>query len=171
MRNPVTARKLKYDGRAKPDWDGDLVEAIDDRWLVAYFAQPPHRTEGGAEIVHALRYFGLDIPLSVLVSFDAVGRMLEYQCDAALPAIARGREISFVDLDLDVMADARMLPRLRDEETFAGHIRSMPYPPAVVESAWEGVRLARELMELRACPFDGSAELLLGRILAAEGPL
>lgn len=97
--------------------------------------------------------------------------MLEYQCDAALPSIVRGREISFVDLDLDVMADARLLPRLRDEESFARHVRSMSYPPEVVEASWEGVRLARELMEMRACPFDGSAELLLGRILAAEGPL
>ncbi|MEP7216227.1 MAG: hypothetical protein ABI782_08230, partial [Anaerolineaceae bacterium] len=88
-----------------------------------------------------------------------------------LPAVLRGREISFLDLDLDVMADARLILRLRDEETFAENQESMAYPPEIAARAWAGVQLARELIEARACPFDGSAELLLGRILAAEGPL
>lgn len=138
---------------------------------MVYYADPPHRTEGGHTIAHCLRFFGLDLPLSVLVSFDSLGRVLEYQCDAALPAVVRGREISFVDLDLDIMADARLNPRLRDEGAFAQHCESMAYPPEIAARAWEGVGLARELMEARVCPFDGSAELLLGRILAAEGPL
>lgn len=167
----MSTRKLKYDGQAKHDWAGDLVDSIGERWLVVYYADPPHRTEAGTETAYCLRYFGLDIPLSVLVSFDAIGRVLEYQCDAGRPAIIRGRVISFVDLDLDVMADSALQPRLRDEETFVLHSRSMSYPPGVISEAWEGVRLARELMEARACPFDGSAELLLGRVLAAAGPL
>lgn len=171
MRNPVTTRKLKFNGQAKRDWHGDLVDAVGDRWLVVYYVDPPHRTEAKAEITHCIRYFGLDVPLSVLVSFDALGQVLEYQCDAGLPAVVRGREISFIDLDLDIMADVRLIPRLRDEATFAQNQRSMAYPPEIAARAWEGVGLARELMEARACPFDGSAELLLGRILAAEGPL
>jgi len=171
VRNPVTTRKLKYNGSAKPDWHGDLVDAIEGRWLMVYYADPPHRTEAKAEIAHCLRYFGLDIPLSVLVSFDALGRVLEYQCDAALPALVNGREISFIDLDLDIIADSQLIPRLRDEDAFSQNERSMAYPPEIVAQAWEGISLARELMETHDCPFDGSAELLLGRILAAEGPL
>ena len=162
---------MKYDGQAKPAWHGDLVEAIGERWVVVYYAEPPHRSEGGARIAHCLRYFGLDIPLSVLVSFDELGREIEYQCDAALPSVVKGREISFVDLDLDVMADWSLNARLRDAATFARHREAMAYPPEVVAAAWEGVRLAREWMEVRALPFDGSPSLLLGRILAAEGPL
>lgn len=169
--NPVETRKLKYDGQAKPDWLGELVEAIGARWMVVYYADPPHRTEAGAEIAHCLRYFGLDVPLSVLVSFDSLGAVTEYQCDAALPAVMRARQISFVDLDLDIMANANREPRLRDEATFARHRDSMHYPAEVVEQAWEGVRLAREWMATRTCPFDGSPALLLGQVLAAQGPL
>lgn len=147
------------------------MDAIGERWLVVHYAEPPHRTEAGDEVAHCLRYFGLDIPLSVLVSFDRLGRVLEYQCDAALPAVTAGRRISFVDLDLDIIADDGLNPRLRDEATFTRHRESMRYPPAVVASAWEGVRLARAWMGARAFPFDGSPSLLLGRILAGEGPL
>lgn len=171
MSNPVSTRKLKYDGQAKPDWQGDLVEAIGERWLVVYYGDPPHRTEAGVQVTHCLRYFGLDVPLSVLVSFDALGSVLEYQCDAALFSVMLGREVSFVDLDLDIMADASLEPRLRDEDSFERHRNSMRYPEEVVAQAWEGVRLAREWIATRSCPFDGSPALILGRIVASQGPL
>ncbi len=162
---------MKYNGQSKPVWHGDLVEAVGESWLTVYYADPPHRTEAGEKIAHCLRYFGLNLPLSVLISFDALGNVLEYQNDAALPSVIRGRKISFVDLDLDIMADATLTPRLRDEDAFAEHCESMAYPLEVRARAWEGVQLARDLIETRSFPFDGSAEGLLGRILASEGPL
>jgi hypothetical protein len=47
----------------------------------------------------------------------------------------------------------------------------MAYPPKVIAAARAGVALAIELIEARQLPFDGSAERLLGRVLAADGPL
>jgi hypothetical protein len=47
----------------------------------------------------------------------------------------------------------------------------MSYPPKVVAAAHEGVRLAKELIAARALPFDGHPERVLGRVLAATGPL
>jgi protein associated with RNAse G/E len=147
------------------------VEAIGERWLVAYHPEPHHVTADGTDVAQCLRYYGMDCPLSVLVSFDALGNVLEYQCDASLPATIEGRQISFVDLDLDVMAGRDLKYYIRDEDTFAGHTKSMAYPPKVIAAARAGVALAIELIEARQLPFDGSAERLLGRVLAADGPL
>lgn len=44
MRNPVTVTKLKFDGTAKPDWSGEIVDAIGDRWLVVYHPDTGHHT-------------------------------------------------------------------------------------------------------------------------------
>jgi protein associated with RNAse G/E len=171
MRNPVVVTKQKFDGTAKPDWTGDLVDAIGDRWLVVYHKDTGHHTTTGNPVPHALRYYGMDCPLSILVCFDALGNVIEYQCDAALPAELQGRQITFVDLDLDVMADAELSYYTRDHEVFAQRSVAMGYPPEVVAAAYAGVRLAIELIESGAAPFDGSASGILGRVLAAEGPV
>ncbi|MBI5948905.1 MAG: DUF402 domain-containing protein [Chloroflexi bacterium] len=171
MNNPVTTRKLKFDGTAKAPWEGHLVEAIGDRWLVVYYEAPPHRTETGETIAHALRYFGMDCPLSVLACFDATGRVLEWQADAGLPSRIDGRTIDFVDLDIDLMVDAAGRSRVRDILAFERNRRAMAYSQEAVTAAHSGIRLAQELFAARECPFDGSAEAILGRVLAAQGPL
>ena len=169
--NPVTVSKLKFDGSSKRDWPGELVDAVGDSWLVVYHEAPGHTTEAGEWVEEAVRYYGMDCPLSVLVCFDALGAVLEYQCDAALPATLVGRHVSFVDLDLDVMADADLQYRVRDEDVFEQRSKTMGYSPEAIAAAHEGVRLAIELIEGRLFPFDGSAQLMLGRIIAARGPL
>ncbi|MFN0147452.1 MAG: DUF402 domain-containing protein, partial [Dehalococcoidia bacterium] len=100
-----------------------------------------------------------------------LGRFLQAHADAALPARLRGREIDFVDLDMDVIVAADLSCSVRDEEEFEAHRVSMHYPEHVVRAAREGIQLATAAVEARAWPLDGSADLLLGRLMAAEGPL
>lgn len=170
MKNPVVCRKRKFDGTEKSPWHGDLVEATPE-WVVVFFERPPHQTGTGAEVAYAFRYYSEAAPLSILVSFDEQGRVLEYQCDAGLPARQDGHEISFVDLDLDLMATPDLESMVRDEATFAIHQFVMSYPEDVVAMAHAGIDLAAALVRRRAPPFDGSAETLLGRVLASRGPL
>ncbi|MCC7366381.1 MAG: DUF402 domain-containing protein [Dehalococcoidia bacterium] len=170
MRNPVVSIKRKFDGTPKKEWPGDLVDGSGE-WLTVYYEAPPHETEAGAPVAHALGYFGVDRPLVVLVSFDAKGILLEYQCDAALPARLDGRTITWVDLDLDVMAAPALAPRVRDFDDFARNSREMGYDAAAIAAAGEGVNLALSLMLARACPFDASPAALLGRVMASRGPL
>lgn len=171
MRNPVETYKRKFDGSSKPLWRGDLVEAGPDGWLVVYYELPPHTTSDGETVTHALRYFSLELPLSVLVCFDDVGRVLEFQCDAGLPATLTGRRVDFIDLDLDLMVDSDGFASERDHDTFARNRERMGYSAAAIGAAREGIRLARELHRLEAVPFDGSPGRILGRVLAAAGPL
>lgn len=170
MANPVRTVKRKYDGSEKPAWDGDLVEATDE-WLAVFYEWPPPWKGMPEETRFAIRYFGTTIPLSVLVAFDERGSILQYQCDAGLPATIEGRTVAFVDLELDVIAAPDLSYFIRDEDEFAANGARWGYPEDVTAAAREGVALAEGFLASRAYPFDGSASRLLGVCLASAGPL
>lgn len=174
MHNPISSFKRKFDGSTKREhpWQGDLVDAIGDRWLVVYFERPGYAAgDPRVEVEHALSYSGMDVPLSIFVSFDVEGRLVEYQCDASLTSELSGREISFVDLDLDLIVRPGGMAFERDYDDFAQNRAAMGYTKEAVTAAYAGLRLAHELYDRRECPFDGSAEQLLGRVIASRGPL
>ena len=170
MRNPVETQKLKFDGTAKPSWHGDLVDAVGDRWLVVFFERPAYAIRGEA-VAYALQFYGMRQPLSILVCFDDAGNVMEWQCDAGLPARITGRVIEFTDLDLDVMVNPNGSYYVRDLEDFDARSTAMGYSDDAKQAAWKGVALALLLVKRKRFPFDGSAEALLGRVLAAQGPV
>jgi protein associated with RNAse G/E len=175
VRNRVTVRKTKFDGSTSWEWDGDLVDG-DDEWLIVYHGVGLHeRLRHGEEpevpAPHALHYLSTAGPLAVCVLFDLHGEVTEYRCDACLPARMDRREVTFVDLDLDVVAAPDLSWRIKDEDVFLEHAREMGYTEETVAVAREGIRLAIERIEHNRMPFDGSPHHLLGAILAASGPL
>jgi hypothetical protein len=171
VRNPVRSHKVKFDGTTKGPWDGDLVEVIGDEWLVVFYEPPPVPASTGEQPAYGLRYHGTASPLSILVYFNANGAVMEYHCDAAFPATIEGRDITFVDLDLDVVLDASLRGVVRDFDDFAANRVSMGYTDEAIAFASAGVMLAWEMVERRDFPFDGHPARLLGKILAAQGPV
>lgn len=159
MDRAIRTFKKKYDGRSKAPWLGVLVEEWGD-WLAVYFAEPP-RWSGRPEATRcAITFYSTADPLCVLVALDSDGRPLQYQCDAGLPAVVEGAELSFIDLELDVIADSSFEYYIRDQEDFEVNREWMEYPDHVVAAAWQGIELAETLIARRAYPFDGSAERL-----------
>ncbi|WP_322796894.1 DUF402 domain-containing protein [Tepidiforma sp.] len=173
MTNPIVLRKRKYGGAIRSVWPGDLVDSRGEDWLITFHdaalhhRQPPP-AEPAAFAIHAV---GLRHPLTVLHRFDPLGRFLGAQCDAALPATITGRTIDFVDLDLDVIVHPDGTHIVRDRDDFEARAIELGYPPHVRRAAWVGILHA--LRAVRRCqfPFDGSIEAVLGRVLAARGPL
>ena len=96
---------------------------------------------------------------------------MEWQCDAGLPGRITGRAIEFTDLDLDVMVNPDGTYYVRDLEDFEARSVAMGYSEEAKQAAWKGVALALLLVKRRRYPFDGSAGALLGRALAARGPV
>ena len=175
MRNSVILRKLKYDGHAKRELSCDLVEVRDD-WLVVYFSPDDHWHRHEGELItprnwRYLWYVNTRLPLAASTAFDQLGEVVERYVDAALPGTMEGRVISFVDLDLDLMAPTGEPAFIKDIEDFGRRQRELAYPPEVVAAAWEGIRIGCELLSAGEYPFDGSASELLGRVLASKGPL
>jgi uncharacterized protein len=171
MPNPVRSHKLKFDGTSKGPWHGDLVEVHPDGWLVVFYERPPQVTSDGVQPAYGLRYHGTALPLGVLVYFDERGGILEYHCDAALAATIEGRDIRFIDLDIDLIVGPDFLCFERDHEDFERNRSLMGYPEHVVAAARAGIEAARKLLVERATPFDGHPCALLGRVLAAQGPV
>ncbi len=170
----VETRKLKFDasGRSnglerpgKPPWNGLVVDEVAGRWVVTYSHRPGHAPRG-IETEHAIQFFGLDKPLTVLACFDADRRLIEWQCDAALPAVRTGAMIEYVDLDLDVMVNPDGSYYVRDLEEFEERSVSLAYSEEAKAAAWKGIALALLLVKRKRYPFDGTAERLLGEVLS-----
>ena len=159
MDRAVQTFKTKYDGRSKPAWHGIIVEER-GAWMAVYFADPPSWNGRPDDTVHAVTFYSTELPLCVLVALDKEGVPLEYQCDAGLPATFEGGEMRFVDLELDLIAGPDLRYYLRDEDEFQDNREAMGYPPGVSRAAWEGIRIADELLSSGGYPFDGSAERL-----------
>jgi len=187
MRNPVRVFKRKYDGTLKREFTGDLVEVTRDGWLAVYHDAARHESykEGrpGAQVAAGGRDEGTwtapyifyvlstEQPIAVALSFDTLGEQLAMHADAALPATVSGRELTLVDLDLDLVVAPDFACEARDFDTFDEHSKSMEYPDEVKAAAREGLALAERLVAAREYPFDGSIGRLLGRVLASEGPV
>ncbi len=174
MPNPVLVRKRKYDGTIRYEWPGDLVDAIGDDWLIVlhdttrHQKTPPAPAESPGFGLHTI---GLRGPLTVLHWFDELGRLVDAKCDAALPAQRSGRLIDFIDLDLDLVVLPGGHHYVRDRDVFEARARALAYPPAVRRAAWCGILRALRAVRRGRFPFDGTPEAILGRELAARGPL
>ena len=175
MPNPVRIFKRKYDGRLKRESEGDLVDATAEGWLVVHHRRDWHETlkdghpaNGPAQM---LAYVSVTLPTTWWLFYDELGRFQLAHCDVALPASRAGRAVTYIDLEIDLILEPDFTYRVRDIEEFERNRLAMGYPEEVVAEAWRGLELARCAAEGRLFPLDGSAERLLGRLLAAEGPL
>jgi hypothetical protein len=175
MPNRVTIEKRKVDGSLRRVFLGDLVDEDEHGWLTVYHDSARHQnfkdgqpTQPPPYIVYCL---SMRLPLTVSFYFDSLGELLEAQADDALPATISGRTIAFTDLDLDVIVAPDGSSYVRDHDTFELNRAAMGYTAEHIAAAHEGIRLAQELLANESFPFDGSAARVLGRMLAAEGPL
>lgn len=177
----VVVRKLKFDSTVKRAWEADLVEAAPG-WVVAVTDNARHGAWKDGEPVHAdpalpgianqiahgVLFLATGVPLAVGFWYDAKGGLLFAQADASFPAVTNGREISFVDLDLDLIVEADGNVYGRDFDDLAANGARMGYSEEAIEAAWAGLRLAGELWAGRRYPFDGSAEAVVRGVLAGR---
>jgi protein associated with RNAse G/E len=169
---PVLVRKRKHDGSIRVEWEGELIATGGDRWLVVHHEAGRHhrchaiRGETVDLPAHALHWLGRDVPLAVLCSHDAAGRLLEAKCDAALPAVETPDGVDFVDLDVDLVVDAGGGVTIKDEAAYERNAALLGYDAATDAAVAAGIALARVLIARAAAPFDGSGEQLLARLIA-----
>lgn len=171
---PVVVRKRKHDGSVRTEWEGELVGTAGHRWLVVHHEAGRHRRRhalrGETKDVpaHALHWLGRDVPLVILCSHDAAGRLLGAKCDAALPAVEVAGAVDFVDLDVDLAVDETGAVTLKDEAVYARNAELLGYDATIDAAVAAGLALARELVARGAAPFDGSGERLLAGLIGAR---
>ncbi len=130
-----------------------------------YFDHPEYAIRE-TPVAHALQFFNTRQPLTILVCFDAELQVIEWQCDACLPAVRTGNIIEYVDLDLDVMVNPDGSHYVRDLEDFNERRVFLQYSEEAKAAAWKGVALALILVKRKRYPFDGTAEKLLAEVVS-----
>lgn len=167
----ITVRKCKYDGTVKSEWQGTLVQARADEWIVVLHDPDRHLKFSDSSVEHAeltfLHCLHQSQPLTILMAYEDRD-FVEAKCDAALPAKMEDDAIEFVDLDLDIIADADLNIRLRDEAEFAARRQRMGYSDEAVEQAFAGIALAQRLIRERRFPFSADFVPLLLRYICDE---
>ena len=168
----VLVRKLKFGGRLKYEWPGDLIERAPGEWLVVHHdpARHPKRsfTESPTDHTpaHVLHYLCLRSPITIVFAYSLEGEFLDAKCDAALPATVDGAVIDFVDLDLDVVVLPGFQHFVKDQDIFAARSVSMAYSDEAKRAAHLGVLHALRLVRRRQFPFDGHAQSVIEAIVS-----
>jgi hypothetical protein len=167
----AVVRKLKFGGRVKYEWPGEIVDEVPGEWLVVHhdparhekhsFGEPPEAKEPA----HFLHYIGLSGPLSLIFTYSLSGQFLDAKCDAALPGTWDGAHADFVDLDLDVVVLPGFQHFVKDQEVFAERASSMEYTDDAKRAAHLGILHALRAVRRRQFPFDGHADDVMRRIL------
>lgn len=169
MFEPVVVRKLKFGGQIKYDWEGELLEVVGESWAIVHHDPGVHeKVEGGRSARqpnHHFHVMGLDVPLTVLLTYEVGRGFIEAKLDAAQPGVRRGAVVEFVDLDLDVIVDVDGSYWTRDLTTFESNRSALGYTPEVERTAYEGMRLGLRIARTGAYPLGGSLDTTFAECL------
>ena len=156
----IRVEKLKYPDVRYYSYQKRLVRTHGDE-IVLY--NPP-----GLAITDHLRGGGFYLPTqsvtwcsterwnSIAAVYESKGAFKFWYCDVAMPCILENDVLSYIDLDLDLIAYADGTYRIDDEDEFLAHQRTYHYPPEVVERARTELAALIAAHAARAFPFDGS---------------
>lgn len=161
----------KYDGSLHYEWTSRLIDDNDERILL--YAGPgrtlQHYTRQACYTYHShsLECFMRQDGFTVQLDLEPDGAIRHYSNIGLVPRLD-GNIITFIDLDLDLVADRGGEWRLVDEEEFAANQVRFGYPDDVVTHVWNTIEDVNQRIEINAFPFDGSLEQRL-MTLAKEG--
>jgi uncharacterized protein len=165
----VTIRALKYDGREYRRWHveyvGPVVGGVERGAVFSPVVEGRTPFFGGDR---AAEFFYADRGYNVIAGYAPDGALRACYCNICAPARFAGDpdgpEISFVDLDLDVLVwpDGRCV--VTDEDDFARNTVAYGYPPALQAAARDAVSALLRAVKEREAPFDR-----IGLLAPAEG--
>ncbi|MFB9325692.1 DUF402 domain-containing protein [Paenibacillus aurantiacus] len=166
MESKLTVRAFKYGERPHYEWETRVLERGDTHLFVlsAPGRRLRHFTKNAVFTIDrwTLEFFATDCWFTV--SADVVdGRIAHYYCNVNEPARIGGGEVSFVDLDLDLLgADGQW--RVVDEDEFAFNSVAFGYPEVLITRAKEELASLRRRIEEGRFPFDGTLERLAAQV-------
>lgn len=160
---------LKYGNIAHYDWEMTLVEEREGFLIAEGKAgrQLKHYTKGQTfTIPHAsLEVYALQEGFTV--SFDILeGEVISIYCNVSEPCIRSGADVSFIDLDLDLLWNKELGWHVVDEDEFEENRHKLAYPDHVVAYALRALKDLQERTRRKAFPFDGSLDGKIAQIAA-----
>jgi uncharacterized protein len=157
----LTVNSCKYDGRVSRSWRV-RVRRTEGTLLVV-------EGEFETEVNHALlgrivagtlstEFFWADRWYSVFRFREPSGTLRNFYCNLNTPPVFGDGQITFVDLDIDVLVAPDFSYRVLDEDEFELHAERYGYPPEVRQKARAALAEVITHVERREFPFDLSEE-------------
>jgi protein associated with RNAse G/E len=156
---PVTVRALKYDGHEYRRWQATYSAAVTGGMVLeAIFSKV---VEGRTPFFggdRAVEYFYSDRGYNVIAGYAPDGTLRACYCNICTPAqfleTPSGGEISFVDLDLDLLVWPDGRYELLDEDEFVQNSATYRYPQEVQAAARAAVSALQNAVREQIAPFD-----------------
>ncbi|HVC33616.1 MAG TPA: DUF402 domain-containing protein [Chloroflexota bacterium] len=144
----VDVRALHSDGKAYRWWQ-DTVESVHNDYLVT--SMPAGSAVGGTDrgwitsyVQRIFYWFARPFVLSEV--YRPSGELLEIYVHIASPTTVQGRQVTYTDLELDVILRPGHAPEVVDEDEFAQAAVRYGYSPAFRSSCYRAVADALKLV-------------------------
>ncbi|WP_070120236.1 DUF402 domain-containing protein [Bacillus marinisedimentorum] len=157
MREIINIKALKYPDFLHYEWEGELI--IKTSEYVMVLCKPgrklKHHSKNSTFTIHnrSLEYFSLKEGFTVAMEIES-GSIVSYYCNVTLPSVLRGKEISFVDLDLDFVKRQGEDWKVIDEEELITNSSKYNYPPELKEDATQWLKVLKRKVKEKEFPFN-----------------
>jgi protein associated with RNAse G/E len=152
----VSVCVYKYDGVLHRTWGAELLQH-DGALIIldARFSEEIIHDQLGtiAAGTHSLEYYWLDRWYNIFRFSQPDRRLRSYYCNVNSPPKFDGANLSYVDLDLDIVVDPDGSYRVLDNEDFETNAKRYRYTDHVQANAHRAVAELVTMIETRAFPF------------------
>lgn len=158
----LLVQAYKYNGAKHYSYPVQLVSQTEDV-VITYGAPGRLLNHPGRQLVNTpmtsevVEFHFTNRPYNVAAVWEEDGSFRRYYCNLMTPAKVEGEQLTFIDLDLDLIVHPDYTFFVDDEDEFEEHQLAWAYPPEVIAMVRDGLAELIQLVESRAFPFDGSA--------------
>ena len=159
----ITVRVLKQDGAEHRRWQAKLsrragpLVVLDAEFDVDVSHELLGEIKQGTRTVE---YYWLDRWYNVFRFLNAAGETRLWYCNINTPPRFADGELTYVDLDIDVLAQPDLSFQVLDEDEFEDNSSKYGYSAEVIEQAQKGLGELLSLIEQRQFPFVREASSL-----------
>jgi protein associated with RNAse G/E len=158
----IIVRSLKYDGSISRSWPAEIESVHDNLIVLRGVFEQAVQHEGLGDIAAGTvshEYFWSDQWYNVFRLVRPDGQLHCHYCNIALPATWSERELSFVDLDIDIVVDLDNSVKVLDEDEFEANRIVFGYPADIIAGVREAVEEVKALVSRFEFPFNLSRNL------------
>jgi len=154
--NSIIVQTYKYDGTEHRRWSA-TIQRQEGSLLVldAAFAEEINHDLIGtiARGTISTEYYWLDRWFNVFRFSAPDGRLQSYYCNLNIPPVFAEQQLSYVDLDIDILVQPDFTYRILDREDFEINARRFGYSVEVRQNVEQALSDLIALIESRAFPF------------------
>lgn len=147
---------IYYDGKVKTQWASPLQTQTES--LIVLEAKNPFRFidrgKSGEFPNRIKQFYWKDKWFNAFAFYDEMGQFSRWYCNIACPPTIKNNQITFIDLDLDVLWIPPNKPEILDREEFEEHKVRFGYPEQIIVGAEKSLRQLLEMIDKRIEPFN-----------------